>query len=133
MHFLDMLFDILATTRCISCSNPWLEDMSSIIDLLAQNDFVSGLKLRALSIGMNLLKGDWVTGMVDRRIVQASQLCPHDAAFGKPLPDNVYPTFKGTRNLVDGILYVAFPILQVMAVLIAQKHSNLDLPLLVSI
>ncbi|MBV5345285.1 MAG: hypothetical protein JZU63_07055, partial [Rhodoferax sp.] len=127
MHYLDILFDVLASTRCISCSNPWLEDLSSIVDFLDENEFVGGLKSRALSIGNDLLQGDWVSGKIDRQIVQASQLCPHDAAFGKPLPDKVYPSFRGTRELVDGILYAAFPIVQVMAVIIARKHSNLEI------
>ena len=127
MHYLDILFDVLASTRCISCSNPWLEDLSSIVDFLDENEFVGGLKSRALSIGNDLLQGDWVSGKIDRQIVQASQLCPHDAAFGKPLPDKVYPSFRGTRELVDGILYAAFPIVQVMAVIIALKHSNLEI------
>jgi len=127
MHYLDILFDVLASTRCISCSNPWLEDLSSILDFLDENEFVGGLKSRALSIGNDLLQGDWVSGKIDRQIVQASQLCPHDAAFGKPLPDKVYPSFRGTRELVDGILYAAFPIVQVMAVIIARKHSNLEI------
>jgi hypothetical protein len=127
MHYLDILFDVLASTRCISCSNPWLEDLSSIVDFLDENEFVGGLKSRALSIGNDLLQGDWVSGKIDRQIVQASQLCPHDAAFGKPLPVRVYPSFRGTRELVDGILYAAFSIVQVMAVIIARKHSNLEI------
>ncbi|KAL3817082.1 hypothetical protein ACHAXA_009913 [Cyclostephanos tholiformis] len=126
-HYLNILFDVIASTRCVSCSNPWLEDLSSIIDFLDENEFVSGLKSRALSIGQTLLQGDWVSGMVDRRIVQAQALCPHDAAFGKAIPEKIYPTFRGTRDLVDGILYAAFPIVQVMAVIIAEKHSNLEI------
>jgi hypothetical protein len=128
MHYLNILFDVLASTRCVSCSNPWLEDLSSIVDFLHKNEFVSGLKLRALMIGQDLLQGDWVSGMVDKKIVQAQASCPHDASFGRPLPDKIYPTFRGTRDLVDGILYAAFPIVQVMAVIIAQKHSNLKIP-----
>ena len=127
MHYLDMIFDILANTRCESCTNTWLEDLNSIVDFLDENKFISGLKSKALSIGRDLLKGEWVQGMVDKQIELASQRCPHDAAFGSDLSTQVYPGFRGTRELVDGILYAAFPLVQVIAVIIAQKHSDLEI------
>jgi len=127
MHYLDMIFDILSNTTCVSCSNSWLEDLNSVVDFLDENKFINGLKSRALSIGRDLLQGDWVQGMVDKQIVQASQRCPHDAAFGSVATDQTYPTFKATRDLVDGILYAAFPLVQVIAFFIAQKHSSLEI------
>jgi len=131
MHHLHMLFDegILAKTACVSCSNSWLKDLDSIINFLDENQFISGLKTRALSIASVLLKGDWVQGMIDKQIVAASQRCPHDSASGSLVSDQTYPTFRGSRDLVDGILYTAFPLVQVIAVVLAQKHSNLEVGL----
>jgi len=132
MHYLDMVLGnnagILAKTACVSCSNSWLEDLNSIIEFLDENQFISGLKSRALSIASDLLKGDWVQGMVDKQILAASQRCPHDSAFGSILPEKAYPKFKATRDVVDGILYTAFPLVQIAAVVIAQTHSNLEIP-----
>ncbi|KAL7530846.1 hypothetical protein ACHAXR_010146, partial [Thalassiosira sp. AJA248-18] len=129
MHYLDVLFEggILASTACVSCSNSWLEDFNSIVEFLDKNKFLGGLKSRALSIARDLLEGDWVQGIVDKQIVAASQRCPHDSAFGTLLPDQTYPTFKGTRELVDGILFAGFPLVQVIATVIAQKHSSLEI------
>jgi len=126
MHYIDMIFDILANTQCVECSNPWLEDLNSIVDFLDKNDFISDLKSKALSIGRDLLEGDWVQGMVVKQVIQASQLCPHDPSFGS-MSDQVFPGFMGTRELVDGILGTAFPLVQVIAVIMAQKHSDLDI------
>jgi len=134
MHYMDMIFDMVANTKCVECSNPWLEELNSIVDFLDKNDFIGDLKSKALSIGRDLLEGDWVQGMVDKQIIQASQLCPHDPSFGS-MSDQVFPRFMGTRELVDGILGTAFPLVQVVAVIMAQKHSDLDIspPVIVDI
>lgn len=128
MHYLDMLFDMFANTKCVSCSNTWLKDLNSIINFLDEVKFISGLKTKALSVGRDLLEGDWVQGMVNKQIAQASHRCPHDAAFANDalLSDHVYPDFIGTREMVDGILYAAFPLVQVIAVVMAQHHSDLE-------
>eukprot|EP00578_Thalassiosira_sp_NH16_P025700 CAMPEP_0181083610 /NCGR_PEP_ID=MMETSP1071-20121207/4250_1 /TAXON_ID=35127 /ORGANISM="Thalassiosira sp., Strain NH16" /LENGTH=1518 /DNA_ID=CAMNT_0023165281 /DNA_START=348 /DNA_END=4905 /DNA_ORIENTATION=- len=127
MHYLDLIFDILSNTECVSCSNTWLEDLNSIVQFLDKNNFTSELKSRALSIASDLLEGDWVQGMVDKEISQASQRCPHDAAFGSSQTGQTHSPFKATRSFVDGVLYAAFPLVQVIAVALAQKHSNLEI------
>eukprot|EP00581_Thalassiosira_minuscula_P006165 CAMPEP_0183743138 /NCGR_PEP_ID=MMETSP0737-20130205/65061_1 /TAXON_ID=385413 /ORGANISM="Thalassiosira miniscula, Strain CCMP1093" /LENGTH=2172 /DNA_ID=CAMNT_0025978745 /DNA_START=179 /DNA_END=6698 /DNA_ORIENTATION=+ len=130
MHSLDVLLEgINAKTACVSCSNSWLEDFNSILDFLDKNQFISGLKTRALEIVSDIMQGDWVQGMVDKQITAASHRCPHDPAFGRLLSGQVHPPFTGTRTLVDGILYAAFPLAQVIAVVLAQKHSDLDIAL----
>ncbi|KAL3792391.1 LOW QUALITY PROTEIN: hypothetical protein ACHAW5_010452 [Stephanodiscus triporus] len=129
IHYFNILFDVLVSMRCLSCSHPLLKDLSPMVDFLNENDFFSGLKSRALLIVKDMLQGDWVSSIVERRLLQASQLCPHDRAYGKPLPNEVYPTFRVTRDLVDGLYYVAFHIAQVMVVMIARKHSSLKIPL----
>jgi len=129
MHYLDVLFDegVMAKTKCVTCSNSWLEDLNSIVEFLDENKFISGLKSKALAIASDLLQGDWMQGVVDKQITSASQRCPHDSAFGSVVSDQTYPKFKGTRDLVDGILYAGFPLVQVIAVIIAQKHSSLEI------
>jgi len=127
LDYLDVIFDILASTKCVSCSNVWLEDLNSIVEFLDDNEFISGLQSRALSIGSDIMHGDWMQGLIDKRIIEASRLCPHDESFGSVLPDHVYPTFGGTRSLVDGILYASFPMVQMIAIIIAQKHSGSEI------
>ncbi|KAL7427819.1 hypothetical protein ACHAXH_001174 [Discostella pseudostelligera] len=127
LDYLDVIFDVLASTKCVSCSNVWLEDLNSIVEFLDDNEFISGLQSRVLSIGSDILHGDWMQGLIDKRIIKASRQCPHDESFGSALSDHVYPTFGGTRNLVDGIVYASFPMVQVIAVIIAQKHSGSEI------
>ena len=93
--------DILAYTMCVSCSNAGLRSLNSIVEFIAEHDFVDGLKTRALSIASEVLRGDWVQGMVDGRIDSAARLCPHDVAFGLDPPEDACPAFKATR----GVLY----------------------------
>ena len=79
VSYRDLLFDkgMKATTDCVVCRNTGLEDFKSILQLRTNNNFISGLRTRAVHIASELRKGEWVQGMTNQHIITASCDCSH--------------------------------------------------------
>ena len=86
------------------------------------------VKSRALTIASDLANSPWVGGLIDEQIAKASRACPHDSQFGLALPETSPPGFVATRDMVEGILYTGMTVVQIVAIIMAQRHSELKVP-----
>ena len=131
MNSLNMLLDggMMAKTSCISCSNNMLEEFTSVLSFFIENDWVNNIQSRAISIATNMLQDEWAQDMIDREIEAASRRCPHDPNFGNIASNEAYSSFQATREIVDGALYAGMSLVQMMAIVMAQKHVDMDIPL----
>ena len=130
LDYLELLFDrgMHVTTSCLECTNPWLDDLDRIVGFLDEQNFLDEVKSRALAIASDLANSPWVGGLIDDQIAKASRACPHDPQFGLALPETSPPGFAATRDMVDGILYAGMTVVQVIAIIMAQRHSDLEVP-----
>lgn len=127
LHFFDMVFPggMAAETSCISCSNDMLNNFNDVLKFLEENEFMNNLQTRASSISSDLLEGEWVQGMIDSRLDAASRRCPHDPNYGDIASELSASPFKATYELVDGIMYGGMTLVQLIAIVMAQKHTNI--------
>lgn len=127
-----LLVAILPTTSCVSCSNSALNDLNTIVDFLRVNSFVDTIKSRALVILSDLMQSDFTQGTIDGQLAKSASLCPHDPNFGL-LTEETGTPFRATRDLVDSIIYTGIGLVQTIAILFAQKHTSVALPVPVDI
>ncbi len=127
----DILFGggMLPKTSCVSCSNGMLKDLNTIIDFLDANGFVDNIQSRGLLILSELIQSEFMRGMIDGQLSKSSSQCPSDPQYGLTLEQIHDTPFRATRNLVDTIIYASMAVVQVIAIVFAQKHATVALPL----
>ena len=125
----DILLEggMLPKTSCVSCSNGMLKDLNTIIDFLGANGFIDNIQSRGLSILSELIQSDFMQGMIDGQLTKSSSQCPSDPMYGMTLEQNDTP-FRATRNLVDTIIYASMAVVQIIAIVFAQKSTSVALP-----
>ena len=134
LHYFDMVFDdFTAKSSCISCSNKALKDFDEMMDFLDANDFFANVNSRGRLILSEILESDWMGGLFDSEIQAAALRCPSDSDLtSSQIVENSFP-FETSRQLVDGILYASMSVAQIIAVVLAQKHADVELPVDVAI
>lgn len=131
LHYFDALFDaFVAESDCVSCSNTALEDFNEIMAFLAESDFFANIKSKGMLILSELVESDWMVGVLDNKIQAAANRCTSDSSSDALVSqlDERNVRFQTSRQIVDGILYASMSVVQVIAVVIAQKHANLKVP-----
>lgn len=128
MQRFDALFDdFTAQSSCVSCSNKALENFDEIMAFLSENDFFSSVKERGIKILTEIFESEYVDGILDNMIRSAAFRCDEKNDALAPQLDNTKFQFEASRQLVDGILYGAMIVSQTIAVVLAQKHKDLDI------
>ena len=126
LNYFGALFDeFVAKSSCVSCSNAALENFNEIMAFLAENDFFVEIKSRGMLILSELVESNWMSGVLDNQIQAASNRC-YDAPVSQLDENNV--RFQTSRQLVDSILYASMSMAQVITVILAQKHTSLEVP-----
>jgi hypothetical protein len=136
LHYFDMMFDdFVAKASCLSCSNKALESFNEIMSFLAENDFFTNVRSRGLSILREILESKWMAGVFEEKIRAATLRCPTDPNFTSFTPEleKINVPFQTSQQLVDGILYFAMSVVQVIAIVMAQKHTDVEMPGIVDI
>jgi len=130
IEYLNMVLDdgMMVNASCISCTNQMLNQFNSVLSFLEDQEWISNIRSRAILIGSQLARGEWVQGMIAKQIDSSSRRCPH-LNFENSMPlAQKYQKFETTREMVDGVLYGGMTLVQVIAIVMAQKHTGVDLP-----
>lgn len=131
IDYLNAVFDggVMANASCIACSNEKLYEFSRVLSFLEKQEWIENIRSRAIKIGSQLIRGEWVQEMINSQIDASSRRCPHDPSFKRPLPSaRSNQTFKATREMVDGVLYGGMTLVQVIAIVMAQKYTDIAVP-----
>ncbi|KAL3802096.1 LOW QUALITY PROTEIN: hypothetical protein HJC23_010852, partial [Cyclotella cryptica] len=129
------LFAMIETSRLTTTPLRNVPNLNCWFSIIHQSNItnIDASKKTVVSISSEIIESDWMSGILDSKREAASLRCldpSYDSLlpkFGKHediLHDGRTPPFRASQELVDGVLYGSMAIVQIIAIVLAQKHAD---------